>query len=234
MKRWSSGTPEQAQAPRWGTPPGSGRATAMPSRARSALTFSVMKPEYLKKPRKPKLLTRLTISQQPCGRASAPLHEQDHRVVDGRGAEEEEQVLGVPPAVEDVRRDHQPERSCTGCSGAAAGRPGRRSRRRRGRPRCGRAWWFVLGIGLVTAFDRPEPRCRKRYSSSGLRDPERSTAVAPRSSRHQLPDRGMRPGGAWIRPSSGGSPSPPSGSRQHVVLPAANRPHADPEILQRS
>ena len=42
-------------------------------------------------------------------RPPAPFHQEDHEVVDRRGAEEQQEVPGIPPAVERVRGDHQPD-----------------------------------------------------------------------------------------------------------------------------
>jgi hypothetical protein len=72
--------------------------------ARIQLRFSVMNVEYLKYASRPKLLTRLMTSQS----VLLPLHQDDHEVVDGGGAEEEDDIGPVPVAVEDVRRDHEP------------------------------------------------------------------------------------------------------------------------------
>ena len=42
-------------------------------------------------------------------RPPAPFHQEDHEVIDRRGAEEQQEIPGVPPAVERVRGDHQPD-----------------------------------------------------------------------------------------------------------------------------
>ena len=42
-------------------------------------------------------------------RPRAPFHQEDHEVVNRRGAEEQQEVPGIPPAVERVRGDHQPD-----------------------------------------------------------------------------------------------------------------------------
>ena len=39
----------------------------------------------------------------------APFHQEDHEVIDRRRAEEQQEIPGVPPAVERVRGDHQPD-----------------------------------------------------------------------------------------------------------------------------
>ena len=61
----------------------------------------------LKEPEKAEIADQAD-NEPELARALPAFHQQDHPVVDGRGAEEQQQQPGIPPAIKGVRSDHEP------------------------------------------------------------------------------------------------------------------------------